>query len=155
MTYGQEHKPPFPEPRNHDEEAQNAFAARDSAERESMTPRPEDEMDLTKLWKPAIAWHPDTRAAMEAWPHGWVFLSWTGTWSTALLPTWYKNACYRAKPAPAPAPVPNLIERVGNEPSSTGREHTLWLALHAAHALIATMSGGDPYLRARYEWFIE
>ena len=40
MTYGQEHKPPFPEPRNHDEEAQNAFAARDSAERESMTPRP-------------------------------------------------------------------------------------------------------------------
>ena len=56
--------------------------------------------------------------------------------------------CYRAKPAPKP----NLIER------TTG--HCLYppntkTALLAAHALIATMQGGDPVLRKAYEEVIK
>ena len=116
-----------------------------------VTPRPDDEMDLTQNVKAHGLLHPETQAAFKAWPHEVeVYLS-DGVWREQLNPYRLPHLTYRAKPAPAP----NLIERVGNEPSSTGREHTLWLALHAAHALIATMSDGDAQKRASYEWLIK
>ena len=135
-------------PRNHGEEIDALLA-----ERDSMTDRPDDEMDLTSLCKPFGLLHPDTQAAFDACQHGVeVYLNY-GAWTNLTLPHWRPHLTYRAKPAPVH--VPNLIERVGNEPSSTGREHTLWLALHAAHALIATMSDGDAQKRASYEWLIK
>jgi hypothetical protein len=141
MTYDQEYKA-----RNHGEEIDALLS-----ERDSMTPRPDDEMDLTQNKKAFGLLHHETKRAFEEWPHGVeVYLN-DGAWTNLTLPHWRPHRTFRAKPAPAP----NLIERVGNEPSSTGREHTLWLALHAAHALIATMSDGDAQKRASYEWLIK
>ena len=116
-----------------------------------VTPRPDDEMDLTQNVKAHGLLHPETQAAFKAWPHGVeVYLN-DGAWTNLTLPHWRPHLTFRAKPAPAP----NLIERVGNEPSSTAREYALWLALREAAALMATMSGGDPHKRARYEWLIK
>jgi len=64
--------------------------------------RPADEMDLTALCKPVMAWHPDTLAEMKAWTHGIECLCSNGRWAPAPQPNWIKNICYRAKPAPAP-----------------------------------------------------
>ena len=133
-------------PRNHGEEIDALLS-----ERDSMTDRPDDEMDLTSLCKPFGLLHPDTQAAFDAWPHGVDVYQGDDVWANPTLPHWRPHLTYRAKPAPAP----NLIERVGNEPSSTAREYALWLALREAAALMATMSGGDPYKRARYELFIK
>jgi len=103
--------------------------------------RPADEMDLTALSRPLGLLHAETQAALREWRHGWL-------WFDGLL--WHEclnfggGGTYRAKPAPAP----NLIERQRDFftfPSDTV------IALSAAHALIATMSGGDPDLRKAYE----
>jgi len=63
--------------------------------------RPADELDLTRLFKPVVAWHPDTMAKMQAWEHGIECLCSNGRWALAPRPHWIKNICYRAKPAPA------------------------------------------------------
>jgi len=63
--------------------------------------RPADEMDLTALCKPVMAWHPETLAEMKAWPHGWEILWSSGTWCWESSPVWAEGSCYRAKPAPA------------------------------------------------------
>ena len=132
--------------RNHGEEIDALLS-----ERDSMTPRPDDEMDLTQNKKAFGLLHHETKRAFEEWPHGVeVYLN-DGAWTNLTLPHWRPHLTFRAKPAPAP----NLIERVGNEPSSTAREYALWLALREAAALMATMSGGDPHKRARYEWLIK
>ena len=129
-------------PRNHGEEIDALLS-----ERDSMTPRPDDEMDLTQNNKAFGLLHHETKRAFEEWPHGVeVYLNY-GAWTNPTLPHWRPHLTYRAKPAPAP----NLIERVGNEPSSTARDYALWLALREAAALMATMSGGDADKRAAYE----
>ena len=63
--------------------------------------RPADEMDLTALCKPVMAWHPETLAEMKAWIHGWELLGVHGEWIFLPEPRWLQGTCYRAKPAPA------------------------------------------------------
>ena len=137
---------PNTEPAN--SRALNCYRIRPGTEVPPASTRPADEMDLTQLCKPVMFWHPETMAAMRAWQHGWVYLTDDGPlWQPIQNPGWARAKTYRAKPAPAP----NLIEREGNLPISASSKFVLWQALRAAHALIATMSGGDPELRKAYE----
>ena len=141
MTYDQEYKA-----RNHGEEIDALLS-----ERDSMTPRPDDEMDLTQNNKPFGLLHPDSQAALEEWPHGVEIYKSDGEWRDQMRPDRLHHLTYRAIPEPAP----NLIERERKKAPTTDIEHQLRFALEAANALIATMSGGDAYLRARYEGAIK
>ena len=109
--------------------------------------RPADEMDLTKLCKPFGLLHAETQAAVREWPYGIRFLNYDGDWQNATQTEFTnKSHCYRAKPAPKL----NLVERVSAYTSPSNKTPTQ-KALTAAHALIATMSGGDPELRKAYD----
>ena len=99
--------------RNHGEEIDALLS-----ERDSMTDRPADEMDLTQNNKAFGLLHPETQAAFNAWPHGVDVYQGDDVWTNPTLPYRRPHLTYRAKPAPAP----NLIERVGNEPSTTALE---------------------------------
>ena len=129
--------------RNHGEEIDALLS-----ERDSMTPRPDDEMDLTQNNKAFGLLHHETKRAFEEWPHGVLYYDMRGKWIKAHLGG-FPNHTYRAQPAPVHGP--NLIERVRNKPLTTAREYALWFALREAAALIDTMSGGDADKRAAYE----
>jgi len=121
-----------------------AYRIRPGTEVPPLSTRPNDEMDLTQLCKPFMALHPETVAALKAWEHGVEFLFSDGEWFEVCEEIRSPGACYRAMPVPKP----NLIEREG---SSWELSSLTLIALIAAHALIQTMQGGDPKLRAAYD----
>lgn len=63
-------------------------------------------IDPTALTENRIAYgllDPDTRAAMEAWEHGWLHLSSDYSfWFKNDKPAWHYSSVYRAKPGPEP-----------------------------------------------------
>ena len=120
-----------------------------TANTKPLSTRPADELDLTKLTRICGEWHPETRAAMEAWPHEYE-LAEDGWQPMCMNPEWQFGTCYRAKPAP----TPNLIGRHKMK-LSCDIIADLWEGLSAANDLIATMQGGDPDLWAAFEEAIE
>ena len=108
--------------------------------------RPYDEMDLTQLSRPFGLLHSETQAALREWQHGLNLLCTDGGWRKCTgRPTFTVTTCYRARPAPKP----NMIDRIVTGQPCESDDFVE--AIFAAHALIATMSGGDPDLRKAYD----
>lgn len=62
-------------------------------------------MGLTKIEKPFGLLDAETRAALQAWPHGVELYYSSGAWvERGLAMPWYPNNTYRAKPAPLTKP---------------------------------------------------